>query len=84
MSFLATHKQTRLVTINLRANDGLLLQMSCNGDPLASRPGSPGLSHVKLNMDTILRGLRATGFRGVLIVVNYYSLDYTIASEGLL
>jgi hypothetical protein len=28
-------------------------------------------------MDTILRSLRATGFRGVLIVVNYYSVDYT-------
>lgn len=78
MSFLATHKQTRLVTINLGANDGLLLQMSCNGDPTCIEAGLPrALATLKLNMDTILRSLRATGFRGVLIVVNYYSLDYT-------
>jgi hypothetical protein len=32
-NFLATHKQTRLVTISLGADDGFLLQESCNGDP---------------------------------------------------
>jgi hypothetical protein len=30
-----------------------------------------------MNMGTILSGLHATGFRGVLMVVNYYSVDYT-------
>jgi lysophospholipase L1-like esterase len=78
MKYLATHKQTRLVTLNLGANDGLLLQMSCNGDPACIQAGLPrALATLRLNMDTILRSLRATGFRGVLIVVNYYSLDYT-------
>ena len=78
MNFLATHKQTRLVTISLGANDGLLLQMSCNGDPACIQAGLPrAVATLSLNMDTILRSLRATGFRGVLIVVNYYSTDYT-------
>jgi lysophospholipase L1-like esterase len=78
MNYLAAHKQTRLVTIQLGANDGLLLQMSCNGDPACIQAGLPqAVATLKLNMDTILRSLRATGFRGVLIVVNYYSTDYT-------
>ena len=35
------------------------------------------LATISSNMDTILSSLRATGFHGVLMVVNYYSLDYT-------
>jgi lysophospholipase L1-like esterase len=77
-NFLATHKQTRLVTIQLGANDGLLLVQSCNFDPACIQAGLPqALATLNSNMDTILRSLRATGFRGVLIVVNYYSVDYT-------
>ena len=78
LNYLAAHKQTRVVTIQLGANDGLLLQMSCNSDPACIQAGLPqAVATLTLNMDTILRSLRATGFRGVLIVVNYYSLDYT-------
>ena len=65
-----THKQTRLVTISLGSNDVLL----CNGDLTCIQAA---LTQLSLNMAQILQGLRATGFRGVLIVVNYYSLDYT-------
>jgi len=32
-------------------------------------------------MDTILSGLRATGYSGALVVVNYYSPDYTDAFQ---
>jgi hypothetical protein len=32
------------------------------------------------NLNTILSNLRATGFKGVLMVVNYYSTDYTDAA----
>ena len=77
-NFLATHKQTRLVTITLGANDGLLLEKSCNFDPACIQAGLPlALATLTSNMNTILGSLRATGFRGVLIVVNYYSLDYS-------
>jgi hypothetical protein len=66
------------VTIGLGSNDGDLLEMSCNGDPACIQAGLPQvLATLSLNMDTILRGLRGTGFRGVLIVVNYYLPDYT-------
>ena len=77
-SFLAANKQTRLVTISLGANDAFLLQSACNGDPACIQAGLPGLLNtIYANMNTILANLNATGFKGTLMVVNYYSLDYT-------
>ncbi len=77
-NFLSTHKHTRLVTIGLGANDAFLLQNACGGDPTCIQNGLPAvLGTIYSNMNTILGNLHATGFRGVLMVVNYYSLDYT-------
>jgi lysophospholipase L1-like esterase len=77
-SFLAANKQTRLVTISLGANDGFLLLKACNGDPACIQNGLPAvLGTIYSNMNTILGNLRATGFKGVLMVVNYYSQDYS-------
>jgi len=76
--FLTAHKQTRLVTIGLGSNDVLALEQSCSGNLACIQAGLPPvLATLKLNMAQILQGLRATGFRGALIVVNYYSLDYS-------
>ena len=78
VSYLASHRQTKLVTVALGANDGFLLQSACAGDPACIQAGLPAvLNAVHSNMNTILSNLRATGFRGVLMVVNYYSLDYS-------
>ena len=77
-NFLATHKQARLVTIALGANDIFLLEDSCAGDVGCIEAGLPGvLQSIGVNMSSILGSLRATGFRGILLVVNYYSPDYT-------
>jgi lysophospholipase L1-like esterase len=82
-SFLADKKnKTQLVTVTLGANDGFLLQQNCLGDPVCIQNGLPGLlATVGANMNYILGSLRATGFKGVLMVVNYYSLDYTDAAQ---
>jgi len=77
-NFLQTHRQTRLVTVGLGANDVFLLQNSCAGNPACIQNGLPAvLLAIYTNMKSILSSLRATGFHGVLMVVNYYSLDYT-------
>jgi lysophospholipase L1-like esterase len=77
-AFLAAHRQTKLVTIGLGANDVQLLQASCGGDPSCILSGLPGaLATVASNLEAIIGTVRATGFRGVLVVVDYYSLDYT-------
>jgi lysophospholipase L1-like esterase len=80
-AFLSAHKRTKLVTIGLGANDGFLLQKSCAGAAsfvACVEQGLPGtLATIYANMNTILSNLKATGFKGVLMVVNYYSLDYS-------
>jgi lysophospholipase L1-like esterase len=79
-AFLGTHRQTRLVTIGLGANDVYLLQASCGGDVACILSGLPGvLGAVAANVNAIIGSLRAAGFRGVVVVVDYYSLDYTDA-----
>jgi lysophospholipase L1-like esterase len=79
--FLGAHRNTKLATIGLGANDVFLLQKSCaaNANPQQCiAAGLPALlATIAQNMETILFTLRATGFRGVLMIVNYYSLDYS-------
>jgi lysophospholipase L1-like esterase len=70
-----------LVTIGLGANDVFLLEAGCSNATnfiLCVETGLPAvLAGISSNLDIILRGLRATGYRGVIMVVNYYSPDYT-------
>jgi lysophospholipase L1-like esterase len=55
-----------------------VLQDSCGGNVACIQAGLPAvLGTIGSNMSTILGNLRGSGFRGVLVVVNYYSLDYT-------
>lgn len=81
VSYLGTNKRrTRLVTLSLGANDGFLLIAACGGNPACIQTHLPAtLGAVYANLNTILSNLRATGFKGVLMVVNYYSTDYSDA-----
>lgn len=80
-SFLLSHRHVRLVTIGIGANDLFILQEACATNPnpqLCIEARLPGLlATVAANMATILAELRATGFGGVIVIVNYYSLDYS-------
>jgi lysophospholipase L1-like esterase len=82
LAFLgANKKKTRLVTLSLGANDGFLLIAACNNDPTCIQQNLPAaLQAVFANLNTILSSVRATGFKGVLMVVNYYSTDYSDAT----
>jgi len=84
VGFLLGHRDTRLVTIALGANDLFLLQYSCGGDPQCIQAGLQGvLTNASLNMGTILGKLRATGYNGPIVLVGYYSLDYTNPQDNL-
>jgi lysophospholipase L1-like esterase len=82
--YLERHRDVRLVTITLGANDGFLLENACllQPDPTACiRAGLPALlATVEGNLQTILADLRATGFGGAIVITNYYSLDYSDAA----
>ena len=76
-SFLKSHPNTKLVTIQLGANDGFLLEAQCKLDVSCETAGLPGvLKQVATNLGTIIKAIRATKFTGKIVVVNYYSLDY--------
>ncbi len=86
--YLDSHRNTKLVTLQLGANDAFLLQ-GCTPQPACVVTGLPGLlATIRTNLDTILKAIDATKFHGKVIVVNYYSLDYsdanTTALTGLL
>jgi lysophospholipase L1-like esterase len=87
-NYLERHRDVRLVTITLGANDGFLLEAACASQPdptaclLAGLPAL--LATVEGNLQTILADLRATGFGGAIVITNYYSLDYSdAAATGL-
>jgi lysophospholipase L1-like esterase len=80
-AFLGARRNTKLVTIGIGANDLFLLQSSCASAQNPAQCVAAGLpvllATIAQNMETILFNLRATGFRGVLMIINYYSLDYS-------
>ena len=77
-TFLQHHGDTQLVTVNLGANDLLLLEQQCNNDPTCIANGAPQVfALAAANMQTILAALRGTGYSGAIVIVNYYSLDYS-------
>jgi lysophospholipase L1-like esterase len=85
LAFLKSHPSTRLITVGLGANDVLLLRAVCQDNPVCIETNLPAvLAGVTANMETILTDLRATGFTGTIIVVNYYSVDYSDPIETAL
>ena len=82
VSFLRAHPNTRLVSLMLGANDVLLLRAQCAEDPTCIALGLPQvLAAMETNLAIILGDLRAAGFRGIIVVLNYYSVDYSDASQ---
>jgi lysophospholipase L1-like esterase len=77
-TFLVSHRNTRLVTLGLGANDLFIAQRACGSDQACL---VAALQQMSGNIDVILGALRATGYRGVLEVVNYYSLDYAMPAQ---
>ena len=76
-SFLRHHHHTRLVSLLVGANDALLLQHHCASDPACIQAGmKPLLLNLGQNLDDIFAALHHAGFSGVLVVGNYYSLNY--------
>jgi lysophospholipase L1-like esterase len=79
--YLRLHRSVRVVTIGIGANDLFLLQDSCAGNPNpttcveAELPSV--LASISSNMAKILLDIRSTGYGGEIVIVNYYSLDYS-------
>jgi lysophospholipase L1-like esterase len=77
-AFLAANPMTRLVTIDIGANDIKALEASCGADPVCFFGQFPGvLSTLATNLDTIYGHLRqADGFNHKIVALTIYSNDY--------
>ena len=81
VQYLRTHRDTRLVSLMIGANDGFLCQET-TADHCASELPSV-LKHIGANVRTTLSALRNQAhYRGQLVIVNYYSTDYTSATAN--
>jgi lysophospholipase L1-like esterase len=85
-SYLRANPRTRLVTIDLGAND--LFRLESGPGPDSWPPSTCYTANVPQyfatcavqNLNTILDALRATGYRGLVVLLTYYALDYTDTS----
>jgi hypothetical protein len=82
--YLWRHPHTRLVTLMIGANDAFLLPGDHDADNCASElPGV--LKQISVNVADILSVIRHDAhYRGQVVIVNYYSLDYanTVDNAG--
>lgn len=73
--YLRTHRQTRLVSLMIGANDAFVCEKSTADKCVSEFPAV--LAEISRNVTTILRAIRHEArYVGQLVIVNYYSLDY--------
>ena len=79
VAFLLSHPDTRLVTLNVGANDFFALQKQCSFDPVCVSNGFSGMvSTLAANLQTIYGRLRGEAhYRHRLVGLTYYALNYT-------
>jgi lysophospholipase L1-like esterase len=77
---LQNNKRINLVTLQIGANDGLLLLAQCEDNLTCVEAGLPAvLNTLAGNLGTILAGIRAN-YQGTLVLVTYYSPESTLDS----
>jgi lysophospholipase L1-like esterase len=81
LKYLRNHPGTRLVSLMIGANDGFLCEETTADHCASELPAV--LKQVQANVRTILTGLRdQAGYRGQIVIVDYYSLDYSSATAN--
>jgi lysophospholipase L1-like esterase len=82
VGFLKTHPNTRLVSLQIGANDGFI----CLHDPTCAQTGIPAvLDTIQKNVTTILNAIRNNAhYSGQIVIMNYYSLDYSNTQQDQL
>ena len=80
LQYLKAHPRTSLITLMIGANDGFLCQESTTDQCANPTELAPVVATITKNVATILHGLRVTAhFKGQIVLVNYYSTDYSNA-----
>jgi lysophospholipase L1-like esterase len=80
-TYLKSHPGTRLVSLMIGANDGFACQETTTDGCASELPSV--LSSITKNVHTILNNVRTKDhYNGQLVIVDYYSLDYTSALDN--
>jgi lysophospholipase L1-like esterase len=81
VAFLNAHRDsTKLVTIDLGANDFFQLRTLCGTDQTCLANGLPAvLFTMQVNLGQIFAALRATGYEGKIVALTYYAVVYDAA-----
>jgi lysophospholipase L1-like esterase len=80
-TYLKAHPGTRLVSLMIGANDGFACQETTSDQCVSELPTV--LSTITKNVHTILNNVRNKDhYNGQLVIVDYYSLDYTSALDN--
>ena len=79
VQYLRNHRDTRLVTLTIGANDMFRCQ-NTTPDHCTGPDFQAALSQASRNLAAILAAVRAH-YRGDLVLVSYYSLDYRDATQ---
>ena len=78
LRYLARHPHTRLVTINIGANDVFLCQETTKDHCTSQKELQGVLNEIKANLTTIYSKIRHVAhYRGPLVALTYYSLSYS-------
>lgn len=78
-SYLQSHPDTLVVTIDIGANDLFVLQRNCLGSLTCIQAGLPAmLATLSANLDTIYGHMRnGDGYHHRIVALTYYSLNYS-------
>jgi len=83
VNFLKTHRNTKLITLNLGANDVFHLGVTCGGDPTCVTNGLQAvLVTNQHNLEHIFGALRGAGYQGKIVALTYYSGDYNAGNTA--
>jgi lysophospholipase L1-like esterase len=78
LQYLAAHKHTRLITIDIGANDAFLCQETTADHCTSPAELGAVANEIAGNLGTIFHDLRVTaGYQGTIVALTYYSLSYS-------
>ena len=82
LKYLAVHRHTRLVTINIGANDVFLCQETTADACASTAELQAVLQEIQANLTTIYTKIRDVArYHGLLVALTYYSLSYSTPAE---
>jgi lysophospholipase L1-like esterase len=81
LAYLKAHPSTQLVSLMIGANDAFLCQETTKDNCASELPGV--LKQISTNVAKTLSSIRTTArYKGQIVILNYYSLNYSNATDN--